>query len=40
VASDTDVVVISSAVRFSNPEIQQARALKIPVIPRRKCWPN
>jgi len=34
VASDTDVVVISSAVRFSNPEIQQARALKIPVIPR------
>ncbi len=29
-----DVVVISSAVRYSNPEIQQARALKIPIIPR------
>ena len=34
VASDTDVVVISSAVKYSNPEIVQARALKIPVIPR------
>jgi UDP-N-acetylmuramate--alanine ligase len=34
VTPDTDVVVISSAVRFSNPEIQQARAVKIPVIPR------
>jgi len=31
---DTDVVVISSAVKYSNPEIVQARALKIPVIPR------
>jgi UDP-N-acetylmuramate--alanine ligase len=30
----TDVVVISSAVKYSNPEIVQARALKIPVIPR------
>jgi len=29
-----DVVVISSAVKYSNPEIVQARALKIPVIPR------
>ena len=34
VAPDTDVVVISSAVKYSNPEIVQARALKIPVIPR------
>jgi len=31
---DTDVVVISSAVKYSNPEIVHARALKIPVIPR------
>jgi len=31
---DVDVVVISSAVKYSNPEIQRARALKIPVIPR------
>jgi hypothetical protein len=30
----TDVVVISSAVKFSNPEITRARELKIPVIPR------
>ncbi len=29
-----DVVVMSSAVKYSNPEILQARALKIPVIPR------
>jgi len=29
-----DVVVISSAVKYSNPEIVQARLLKIPVIPR------
>jgi UDP-N-acetylmuramate--alanine ligase len=29
-----DVVVISSAVKYANPEIVQARALKIPVIPR------
>ena len=32
--ADVDVVVISSAVKYSNPEIVQARALKIPVIPR------
>src|SRR5262249_42224023 len=31
---DVDAVVISSAVKYSNPEILQARALKIPVIPR------
>jgi len=31
---NTDVVVISSAVKYSNPEIVQARSLKIPVIPR------
>jgi len=34
VAPDTDVVVISSAVKYSNPEVVRARALKIPVIPR------
>lgn len=34
VTEGTDVVVISSAVKFSNPEIQAARALKVPVIPR------
>ncbi len=34
VNDDTDVVVISSAVKYSNPEIVRARALKIPVIPR------
>ncbi len=31
---DVDVVVVSSAVRASNPEVQEARARKIPVIPR------
>jgi UDP-N-acetylmuramate--alanine ligase len=30
----TDVVVISSAVKYSNPEVVRARELKIPVIPR------
>jgi len=30
----TDAVVISSAVKFSNPEVRRARELKIPVIPR------
>ena len=34
VREDTDVVVISSAVKYSNPEVVRARALKIPVIPR------
>ncbi len=34
VDAGVDVVVISSAVKYSNPEIIQARALKIPVIPR------
>ena len=34
VTADVDVVVISSAVKYSNPEIVRARALKIPVIPR------
>lgn len=34
VEPDVDVVVISAAVRFSNPEVLRARALKIPVIPR------
>jgi len=31
---DADVVVVSSAVQSSNPEIVEARRLKIPVIPR------
>ncbi len=31
---DTDVVVYSSAVRETNPELQKAEQLKIPVIPR------
>lgn len=34
ITPDLDVVVISSAVRFSNPEVVRARELKIPVIPR------
>jgi UDP-N-acetylmuramate--alanine ligase len=34
VDGSVDVVVISSAVKYSNPEILQARASKIPVIPR------
>ncbi|MGH7789659.1 MAG: UDP-N-acetylmuramate--L-alanine ligase [Candidatus Binatia bacterium] len=34
VGPETDVVVISSAVKYSNPEVVQARAHKIPVIPR------
>ncbi len=31
---DTDAVVISSAVKESNPEVAAARALRIPVVPR------
>jgi UDP-N-acetylmuramate--alanine ligase len=31
---DVDVLVISSAVTFANPEVMRARELKIPVIPR------
>jgi UDP-N-acetylmuramate--alanine ligase len=34
VHSGVDVVVISSAVKYSNPEVIQARASKIPIIPR------
>lgn len=34
VGPDTDVVVISSAVKYSNPEVVRARELKTPVIPR------
>jgi len=34
VTKDVDVVVISSAVKYSNPEVVRARELKIPVIPR------
>ncbi len=33
-ARETDVVVVSSAVSETNPEVQAARAAKIPVIPR------
>jgi len=34
VTDDIDVLVISSAVTFANPEVARARELKIPVIPR------
>jgi UDP-N-acetylmuramate--alanine ligase len=34
VRPEVDVVVISSAVKFSNPEVARARDLRIPVIPR------
>jgi len=34
VTEDIDVVVISSAVKYSNPEVVRARLLNIPVIPR------
>ena len=34
VTSDIDVLVISSAVTFANPEVTRAREAKIPVIPR------
>jgi UDP-N-acetylmuramate--alanine ligase len=34
ISPDLDAVVISSAVKFSNPEVVAARAMKIPVIPR------
>src|SRR5215471_15390601 len=34
IAIDLDAVVISSAVKFSNPEVSAARELKIPVISR------
>src|SRR5215469_962796 len=34
VGIDLDAVVISSAVKFSNPEVSAARDMKIPVIPR------
>ena len=33
-SADTDVLVISSAVTYANPEVSRARELKIPVIPR------
>ena len=33
VTPETDVVVISSAVKFANPEVVRARELMIPVIP-------
>src|SRR5262245_55368427 len=34
VTPDIDVVVMSSAAKFSNPEILRAKELRIPVIPR------
>ena len=34
VSPDTDVVVISSAVKYANPEVVRARELMIPIIPR------
>src|SRR5207245_9173703 len=33
-SEDVDVLVISSAVTYANPEVSRARELKIPVIPR------
>ncbi|HZT51447.1 MAG TPA: Mur ligase domain-containing protein, partial [Stellaceae bacterium] len=33
-SAELDAVVISAAVKFSNPEVAAARAAKIPVIPR------
>ena len=32
--NDADVVVVSSAIQASNPELQAARALRIPIVPR------
>mgnify|MGYP002478745403 CR=1 FL=1 len=37
VDADVDVLVISSAVTFANPEVVRARELKIPVIQRATC---
>ncbi len=34
ISPDLDALVISSAVKFSNPEVQRAREARIPVIPR------
>ncbi len=34
ISSGLDALVISSAVKFSNPEVQRARVMRIPVIPR------
>ncbi len=34
ITSDIDAVVISSAVKYANPEVARARDLRIPVIPR------
>jgi UDP-N-acetylmuramate--alanine ligase len=34
ISTELDAVVISSAVKFSNPEVQRARELRVPVIPR------
>ena len=35
-----DVVVISSAIKEKNVEVEEARRLKIPVIPGQRCWRN
>jgi UDP-N-acetylglucosamine transferase subunit ALG13 len=37
---NADVVVISSAVREDNVEVQKARTSLIPVIPGPRCWPS
>jgi UDP-N-acetylmuramate--alanine ligase len=34
IAGDPSVVVISTAVKYSNPEVMEARRRRIPVIPR------
>jgi len=35
-----DVLVISSAVTFANPEVASRAGAQIPIIPRPRCWPS
>ncbi len=37
VTSELDVVVYSSAIHFDNPELQQARSLGVPIVPRAEA---
>jgi UDP-N-acetylmuramate--alanine ligase len=39
-STSVDVLVISSAVTFSNPEVVRARELKVPVIRAPRCSPS
>jgi UDP-N-acetylmuramate--alanine ligase len=34
------VVVISSAIKKGNPELEEARKRGLPVVRRPRCWPN